>query len=102
VPLLRVSQELVSTIIALGPLSSINGLFFAGKTCLLYYILILCIIQAQPIIFQDKGGAVFVISNKVLHEKGRVVVPGDDVIALVDADGESCIPNQFLLDAVNL
>jgi hypothetical protein len=101
VPLLRVSQELVSTI-ALNLLSSVNGLIFAGKTCLLYYILILCIIQAQPIVFQDKGRAVFFVGDEVRHEKGRVVVPGDDVLALVDADGESCIPNQVLLDATNL
>jgi hypothetical protein len=82
--------------------AAITGQPGIGKTCLLHYILILCIIQAQPIVFQDKGGAVFFISDEVLHEKGRVVVPGDDVLALVDADGECCIPNQFLLDAANL
>jgi len=53
-------------------------------------------------VFQDKGGAIFFIGDEVRHEKGRVVVPGDDVLTLVDADGKSCIPNQFLLDATNL
>ena len=35
-------------------------------------------------------------------KNGRVVVPGDDVLALVDGDGKSCIPNSHILDAVNL
>lgn len=52
--------------------------------------------------FQDIGGNIFIIDDKVRCEKGRVEVSGDDVLALVDADGESCIPNQYLLDATNL
>jgi len=100
VPSLRVSQELVSTVIARSPLSSINEIF-AGKTCLLFYILILCITRAQPIVFQDKGGGVSLVSDEVLHKESSVVVPGDDVLVLVDADEESC-PKQFLLDTANL
>jgi hypothetical protein len=92
----------VSTVIALGPLSSIKELIFAGKTCLLFYILILCVIRAQPIVFQDKGGGVSLISDEVPHKVGSVVVPQDDVLVLVDADGKSCMPNQFLLDTANL
>lgn len=100
-PPLRVSQELVSTVIALGPLSSINKLIFAGKTCLLVYILILCIIRAQPIVFQDKGGGVSLINDEVTHYKDKAVVPGDDVLVLIDADGKFSTPHQFLLDTVN-
>ena len=69
----------------LAPLLLINGLSFAGKTYLLYYILILCITRAQPIVFQDRGGISFT-RYEVLPKKCRVVVPGDDVLALVDAD----------------
>ena len=92
----------MSTDIDLGPLSSTNELIFAGKTCLLFYIVILCIIRAQPIVFQDKGGTVSLINDVVLHKMDRVVVPGDDILVLIDADGESCIPKQFLLDTANL
>jgi len=73
-----------------------------GKTCFLYYILILCIIRAQPIVFQDMLGEVFLINDKVWHQKGSVVVPGDDVLTLVDADGEFCKPSPYLLGAYNL
>ena len=99
---LQVSQELVSTGTALGPLPLINGLFFTGKTCMLYYILILCIIQAQPVVFQDKGESVFLINYEVLRHKGRMMVPGDDILMLVDADGKFCVPKQFLFDSGNL
>jgi hypothetical protein len=53
-------------------------------------------------VFQDKGGGVSLISDEVLQKEGSVVVPGDDVLALVDADGKSCTPKQFLLDTANL
>ena len=78
---------------------------FTGKTCLLFYIVILCIIRAQPIVFQDKAGGVFLISDKVPHKVVSVVLPQDDVLVLVDADGTkrtSYMPNQFLLDTANL
>jgi hypothetical protein len=98
----QVSRVLVSIVITLGLALLINGLLFEGKTCLLYYILILCLIHAQPIVFQDLGGQVFLVDDEVRHKNGRVVVPGDDVLALVDGDGKSCIPNSHILDAVNL
>lgn len=41
------SQELVGTVIILDLALLINGLLCSGKTCMLYYILILCIIRAQ-------------------------------------------------------
>ena len=88
--------------IYLGPLSSINELIFAGKTCLLFYIVILCIIRAQPFVFQDKGGKVSLINDVVLHTTSRVVVSGDDILVLIDADGKYSIPKQFLLDTANL
>jgi hypothetical protein len=68
----------------------------------MYKILTLCLILAQPIVFQDKGGKVYIIDDKVRREKGKVDVPGDDVLTLVDADGSFCIPDPYLLDAVNL
>jgi len=68
----------------------------------LYYILIRRLIQAQPTVFEDIKGAVFLITAEVLPMKGQVVVPGDDILSLVDADGESCIPNGDLFDAPNL
>ena len=92
----------MSTYIDLGPLSSINELIFAGKTCLLFYVVILCIIRAQPFVFQDKGGTVSLINDVVLRKKGSVVVPGDDILVPIDGDGEDCIPEQFLLDTANL
>ena len=52
--------------------------------------------------FQDIGGTVSLINDVVLHKMGRVVVPGDDILMLIDADGESCIPKQFLLDTAKL
>ena len=92
----------MSTIIALELALLINRLLFEGKTCLLYYILILCLILSQPIMFQDIGGKVFLIDDEVWHKNGRVVVPGDDVLTLIDVDGEFSIPDSHLLDAVNL
>ncbi|KAF8238275.1 hypothetical protein L208DRAFT_1243387, partial [Tricholoma matsutake] len=73
-----------------------------GKTCLLYYILILCLIRSQPVVFQDMQGDVFLITDMVLPQKGRVTVPGDDVLTLVDADGELCIPNKYIFQTPNL
>ncbi|KAF8229807.1 hypothetical protein L208DRAFT_150294 [Tricholoma matsutake] len=73
-----------------------------GKTCLLYYILILCLIRSQPVVFQDMEGDVFLITDTVLPQKGRVTVPGDDVLTLVDADGEFCIPNKYIFQTPNL
>ena len=52
--------------------------------------------------FQDIKGGVFLITGKVLRMKGNVVVPGDDMLSLVDADGESCVPNGNLFDTPNL
>jgi hypothetical protein len=47
-------------------------------------------------------GKFFVVNDKVRHVNGRVAVPGDDVLTLVDADGKFCVPDQYLLDAANL
>ncbi|KAM6492684.1 hypothetical protein JOM56_012408 [Amanita muscaria] len=71
-----------------------------GKTCLLYSILILCIIRTKPIVFQDVAGKVFIIDDSGVRTPA---VPGDgdvdDVLALVDADRrEISEPNQYLLD----
>jgi hypothetical protein len=69
-----------------------------GKTCLLYSILILCIVNAQPIVFQDMQGEVFFIGDTVRPPKGTPAASEDvdDVLTLVDADGASCQPNRYL------
>ncbi|KAF8330494.1 hypothetical protein F5887DRAFT_1000167 [Amanita rubescens] len=69
-----------------------------GKTCMLYSILILCIILAQPIVFQDVSGKVFIIGNTVLPEgmAPGVSADADDVLALVDADDKVYQPNEYL------
>lgn len=54
------------------------------------------------IAFQDQGGKVFTINDRVQRENGKVVVPGDDVLTLIDADRDCCVPNQYLLDAIDL
>ncbi|KAM6499266.1 hypothetical protein JOM56_004774 [Amanita muscaria] len=68
-----------------------------GKTCMLHSILILCIILAQPIVFQDMDGMVFIIGNTVrpLGAPG-VSDDADDVLTLVDADDTVCRPDKRL------
>ncbi|KIM91762.1 hypothetical protein PILCRDRAFT_138705 [Piloderma croceum F 1598] len=73
-----------------------------GKTCLLYYILILCIIRAQPIVFQDMAGELFLINDAVRHITSRGKIPQEDILALVDADGEVGEPRSALFDTSNL
>ncbi|KAM6494870.1 hypothetical protein JOM56_009493 [Amanita muscaria] len=76
---------------------------FTGKTCLLHTILIHCIIHAQPIVFQDTVGTVFIIDDDAVREiKGVPKIPGNNVLALVDADGACCQPDPYLLQASNL
>ncbi|KAF8622926.1 hypothetical protein AX15_006639 [Amanita polypyramis BW_CC] len=74
-----------------------------GKTCFLYYILILCLIQARPVVFQDTRGNVYLITNEVRPQTKEIRVPGDDILTLIDADGEICKPHdQYILGASNL
>ncbi|KIL59458.1 hypothetical protein M378DRAFT_111046, partial [Amanita muscaria Koide BX008] len=73
-----------------------------GKTCLLYSILIHCIIRAKPIVFQDMNGKVFIINDTVRERKRTPYIPGDEVLTLVDAHGASCQPDPSLFDACNL
>jgi hypothetical protein len=47
-------------------------------------------------------GDVFLITDTVLLQTGRVTAPGDDVLTLVDADGEFCIPNKYFFHTPNL
>jgi hypothetical protein len=68
----------------------------------MYYILVICLIQAQPIVFQDKEGVVYIIDEDVKRQKDEVMVPGDDILTLVDADGAFCQPDGNILGAVNL
>ena len=56
---------------------------------MLYSILILCIFNAQSIVFQDMQGEVFVIDDTVHPPDGTLAAleEVDDVLTLVDADG---------------
>ena len=66
---------------------------------MLYSILILCIILARPIVFQDISGKVFIIGNTVRPlGKPGVPVDADDVLVLVDADNTVCQPNDYFFD----
>lgn len=70
-----------------------------GKTCMLYYILILCIILGRPIVFQDIFGKVFVIGTTVLPlGTPGISIDAEDVLALVDADNVACQPDNYLLN----
>ncbi|KAM6504274.1 hypothetical protein JOM56_001217 [Amanita muscaria] len=75
-----------------------------GKTCLLYSILILCIIRAQSIVFQDMRGEVFIIDDKTvrpLKDTSAVSQDVGDVLTLIDADGNSCRPNKRIFSDYN-
>jgi hypothetical protein len=69
----------------------------------MYSILVMCLIQAQPIVFQDYGGFVYIINDEMRQQIGRTVgISGDDILTLVDGDGESCQPDGSITNAVNL
>ena len=76
----------MGTEIILGFALLINRPLFSGKTCMLYYILLLRIIRAQPILFQDMGGQVSHINREVMDKFSARMIPGEDILALVDAD----------------
>ena len=65
-----------------------------GKTCFLYYYLVLRLIAAEHTVFQDVEGSVFNITDQVRKEG---FVEGDDVLTLVDADGDMCRPAGVIL-----
>ena len=94
----RVSQELVGIEIILDFLLLTKQLLFSGKTCMLYYILILCLIRAKPFLFQNPSGRVRYINNEVQDEFTTAGIPGRDVLALVDADGRVCVPHPRLFE----
>lgn len=99
---ITVNQESVSNAIALGPLPLINSLSFAGKTCLLCCILILCIIQAQPIMFQNKGGSVLLINHEVLDKRAEWwCLEMMFSCSLMQICRKSCI-SQILINTTNL
>ena len=68
----------------------------------MYFILVVCLIKAQPIVFQDKTGVVYTINDEVRKQIETVDIPGADVLALVDGDGGSCTPNDIITTANNL
>ncbi|KAF8351674.1 hypothetical protein F5887DRAFT_913384 [Amanita rubescens] len=56
-----------------------------GKMCLLYSILILCMIRGQRCVFQDMDGKVFIIDDAGVNTPEDVrAVSGDEVLTLVD------------------
>ncbi|KAF8340993.1 hypothetical protein F5887DRAFT_1224859 [Amanita rubescens] len=73
-----------------------------GKTCFLYYILILCLIKGQPVVFQDMCGDVYLITDEVRSQTKGVTVAGDDVLTLIDADGQTCQPYKYIFRNRNL
>ena len=69
----------------------------------MYYTLVICLIQAQSIIFQDTTGAVYTINDKVHKQMGDTVgLPGDQVLVLIDGDGRHCQPDPRILPARNV
>jgi hypothetical protein len=69
-----------------------------GKTCFLYYSLVLRLIGSEHTVLQDQHGSVFLITDQVRNEGS---VEGSDVLALVDADGDKCKPSKEILDNHN-
>lgn len=75
---------------------------------LLYVILVICVIKAQPFVFQSKAGIIYIVGDEVRQQIGsvgevvNVKVPGIDVLALLDGDGDNCQPNDSLLAVRNL
>lgn len=67
----------------------------------MYYILILCIIRGQPVMFQDMKGQVFLIGDEVSRKDDVVNIPRGEFLTLVDADDEFCKPDPYLLDFIN-
>ena len=97
--LLRVNQGLVSSNYVLDQIASST---FQGKTCYLYYLLVQRLMTAQPTVFQDTKRDVFVITDTVQDSNGMVMLPGRDVLTLVDADGPFCVPSDYILNSRNL
>jgi hypothetical protein len=63
-------------------------------------ILVICLTQSQPIVFQDKDGFVYTIGDEVRRQMDdRLEVGGDDVLAPVDGDGQNCVPDRMILNA---
>ncbi|KAK2464429.1 hypothetical protein APHAL10511_003577 [Amanita phalloides] len=71
-----------------------------GKTCLLYSILILCMIRAQQFVFQDMNGKIFIIDDAGIStpEDAWEAVSDDEVLTLVDADAKCYEPESYLVD----
>lgn len=66
-----------------------------GKTCFLYYSIIMRLIRGEPTIFQDVYGEVFVSRNVAqVFEKGRM----SEALAFVDADNDIRQPDKQLIE----
>ena len=88
---LLVNQASVRTVIS-HTYCCLNSL--AGKTCFLYYLLILHLLQSKPTVFQSMDESVFTITDQICKEG---TLTGDDVIALIDVDGKHCKPSHQVL-----
>jgi len=53
-------------------------------------------------VFQDMFGDVFLITDEVRSQAKDITVPGNDVLALIDADGPICQPYKYILRNPNL
>jgi hypothetical protein len=74
---------------------------FTGVTSYLHILLIDRLLKGQNTIFQSKEGTVYQISDTV-EQLARYSVPilaGDDVVALVDGDGDPAAPALEVLDS---
>ena|ERR1700722_7648259 len=58
--------------------------------------------SGRSIVFQNTKSDVFIVDDTVELCDGNVEIPGEDVLTLVDADRDHCVPNEFLLEASNL
>ena len=67
----------------------------------MFYILVLCLIKGQPIVFQDQHGLVVTIDGTVQYTMHRLQVQVNDVL-LVDADGTCCQPHAAVINNINL
>ena len=58
--------------------------------------------KGQTTVFQDTAGGVYIIKDTIELCDGNVILPGHDVLTLVDADGRHREPEPALLSVHNL
>jgi hypothetical protein len=58
--------------------------------------------NAEPTVFQDTKGDVFVIEDMVEYSDGMIIRTEHDILTLVDADGRCCTPSKYIINSSNL